>query len=150
MARPAALSAAPGTLIVVVGPRREVASAAGHVVSLVGLSRSDLLVVERTREGRQRVLRRRRAGRATVLAVDAAPGSRVASVTRSWIESLSADLVMGAVPATLKRSDVEHWRDVIGRLDALAVSRLDDTSTPGELMGLAPIALVEAGGAKRV
>jgi hypothetical protein len=50
---------------------------------------------------------------------------------------------VGAVPATAKRSDVELWRVQLGHLDTLALSRLADTATPGELMGLLPIGYLD-------
>jgi len=53
------------------------------------------------------------------------------------------DYVLGAVPATAKRADVEHWRAQVGHLQALALSRLGNTASPGELMGLLPISTLD-------
>jgi hypothetical protein len=65
--------------------------------------------------------------------------SRQLTAVASWIDQVTPDYVLGAVPATAKRADVEHWRAQVGHLHALALSRLGDTASPGELMGLLPI-----------
>lgn len=140
---PPPMVSAPGSLVIVVGTRRDVHATAAHVVSLAGLIPSDVITFQPTSEGRRRVRRRQRAGKPTVLAVEASPGSRSLAEVAHWIETLQPDQVLGAVSATLKRSDVERWRDALGRIDALALLRLAETATGAELMGVAPIALVE-------
>jgi hypothetical protein len=75
----------------------------------------------------------------TVLVVEATLRSRRLSTVASWLEQVKPDYVLGAVPATAKRADVERWAAQVGHLQALALSRLAHTASPGELMGLLPI-----------
>jgi hypothetical protein len=145
----ASLPAAPalptvgGSVIVVVGAARDAQAAAQALLAKLGLVASDLLTVDRSDAGRQRVTRRRSSNRVTVLVVEASLRSRHLAAAASWIDQVKPDHVVGAVPAIAKRADVEHWRAQVGPLDALALSRLKDTASPGELMGLLPIALLD-------
>jgi hypothetical protein len=132
-----------GSVIVVVGPAREAQAAARALVARTGLAASDVLSVERTDTGRQRVARRRSSNKVTVVVIEASLRARHLAAVASWIEQVKPDHVVGAVPATAKRADVEHWRAQVGPLHALALSRLADTASPGELMGLLPIALLD-------
>jgi hypothetical protein len=128
-----------GSVIVVVGAGRDAQAAAAALVERLGLESSVVLSVECTDAGRQRVARRRSSNKVTVLVVEAALRSRRLTAVASWIEQVGADYVLGAVSATAKRADVEHWRAQVGGLHALALSRLAGTAAPGELMGLLPI-----------
>jgi hypothetical protein len=132
-----------GSVIVVVGAGRDAQAAARALLEKHGLESSALLTVDRTDAGRQRVARRRSSNKVTVLVVEASLRSRSLAAVASWIEQVKPDHVVGAVPATVKRADVEHWRVRLGHLDSLALSRLADTSSPGELMGMLPIALLD-------
>ena len=132
-----------GSVIVVVGAGREARAAAGALVERLGLESSALLAVECTDAGRQRVARRRSSNKVTVLVVEAALRSRRLTVVASWLEQVMPDYVLGAVPATAKRADVAHWGAQVGPLQALALSRLAHTASPGELMGLLPIATLD-------
>jgi hypothetical protein len=132
-----------GAVIVVVGGARDARVAAGAIIATLGLAPSDLMVAERTDIGRQRVARRRSANKVTVLVVEATVRSRSLAAAASWIEKVRPDYVVGAVPATTKRSDVESWQAQVGQLHALALSRLAETASPGDLMGLLPIAFLD-------
>jgi hypothetical protein len=132
-----------GSVIIVVGARRDALTAAQQVVTKLGLESSDLVEFDRTSAGRQRVARRRAAQKVTVLVVEASLRSRGLVEVASWIEKLQPDQVLGAVPATAKRADVAHWRAQLGRIDALALSRMAQTTTAAELMGEIPIAFVD-------
>jgi hypothetical protein len=132
-----------GSVIVVVGGGRDARVAARAVVATLGLADSDLMGAERTDAGRQRVARRRSSNKVTVLVVEATVRSRGLTAVASWIDKVRPDYVIGAVPAATKRSDVASWRAQLGHVDALALSRLSDTATPGELMGLLPISLLD-------
>jgi hypothetical protein len=128
-----------GSVIVVVGGGRDAQAAARALLERLALESSALLTVDRTDAGRQRVARRRSSNKVMVLVVEAALRSRSLTAVASWIEQVKPDYVLGAVPATAKRADVEHWRGQVGHVDALALARLGDTASPGELMGLLPI-----------
>ncbi len=133
----------PGSVIVVVGGGRDVRAAAQLAVTSLGLEASSLLEAERTYPGRERVRRRRSRRKTTVVVVDASLSSRSLAGVASWIKTLKADLVLGAVPATAKRSDIERWQAQLGGVDALALSGLATTATPGELMGVLPIRFID-------
>jgi hypothetical protein len=141
--QPAAPPCLGGSVIVVVGGARDGRAAARALADKLGLASSDLMTAERTDVGRQRVARRRSANKVTVLVVEATVRSRRLDEVASWIEKIRPDYVLGAVPATTKRTDVESWRAQLGHVDALALSRLADTASPGELMGLLPIAFLD-------
>ncbi|HUX03520.1 MAG TPA: hypothetical protein VMV53_01240 [Acidimicrobiales bacterium] len=132
-----------GAIIVVVGSRRDALGAARHVLAVHALDEGVLFVGERTAQTRQRVLRRRSSARATVLVLEVPVGSRELDQAAEWIDRLGPDYVLGAVSATVKRADLERWCERLRRVDALALSRLGYTSTPGELMGAAPIVMVD-------
>jgi hypothetical protein len=132
-----------GSVIVVVGARRDAQVVAGALVQRLGLEGSALLPVECTDVGRQRVARRRSSNKVTVLVVEATLRSRRLTAVASWLEQVEPDYVLGAVPATAKRADVEHWGARVGHLQALALSRLAHTASPGELMGLLPITTLD-------
>ncbi len=139
-----------GSVLVVVGARRDAQAAAQTLLAQLGLAPSDLLTVDRTDVGRQKVARRRSSNKVTVVVVEASLRSRDLAVAASWIEQVAPDYVLGAVAATAKRADVEQWRARVGRLDALALSRLGYTASPGELMGLLPIAFLDGEAASTV
>jgi hypothetical protein len=132
-----------GSVIVVVGGLRDARTAASTVAVKLGLAPSDLMHAEPTDIDRQRLARRRSSNKVTVLVVEATLRSRRLAAVASWMEKVRPDYVVGAVPATAKRSDVELWRVQLGHLDTLALSRLADTATPGELMGLLPIGYLD-------
>jgi hypothetical protein len=140
---PEPLPALGGSVIVVVGGRRDAHLAAQQIAADLALSPADLVSVDRTDAGRQRVARRRSANKVTVLVVEASLKARGVAAVASWVEKVDPDHVVGAVPATAKRSDVESWWGHFGRMDSLALSGLGDTATPAELMGRLPISLLD-------
>jgi hypothetical protein len=140
MARP--LPTEIGSVVVVVGARRDAQVAALRVVELMGLDPSDLIEAECTSAQRQRVVRRR-TSRVSVVTVAAPLRSRELAQVATWIASLKPDYVVGAVAAPSKRADVESWANQFDGLDALALSRVGETTSPGELLGDLPILLVD-------
>jgi hypothetical protein len=133
----------PGSVIVVVGARREVHAAAEALQLSLGLKEGDVMVVDPTDGDRQRVARRRSAKKVTVVLVEASLRSRSIDAVAAWVDRVKPDHVLGAVSATAKRSDVASWRTQLGRVDALALFGLAATVTPGELMGELPIAFID-------
>jgi hypothetical protein len=138
-----AVPAVGGSVIAVVGAARDAQSAGRAILGALGLAAADLLTVDRSDAARQRVARRRSSNRVSVLVVEGSLRSRQLAAVAPWVEQVKPDYVIGAVPATAKRADVQQWRAQVGPLDALALSRLGDTASPGELMGLLPIALLD-------
>jgi hypothetical protein len=140
VARPLPTNA--GSVVVVVGTRRDAHAAALRLVELMELETTDLIEAECTSASRQRVTRRR-AGHATVVTIEAPLRSRELAQVATWIETLKPDYVVGTVSATAKRADVESWRHQLAHFDALALSRVGETTSPGELLGDLPILLVD-------
>jgi hypothetical protein len=137
------LPAVGGSVVAVVGAKGDARLAAEQVRQSLGLDPSHLIVIDPSDAGRQRVARRRAANKVTVLALECSVRSRTVDAVAAWLDKVEPDHVLGAVPATAKRSDVALWRTRLGRLDALALTRLAATATPGELMGELPIALID-------
>lgn len=139
---PASLPSEPGSVVVVVGTRRDVQVASARLLELMGLDASDLIEAECTTTFRQRVARRR-LSHVSIVTVEAPLRSRGLGEIRTWIESLRPDYVIATVSAAAKRADVESWRRQLPHVDALALSRLGETTSPGELLGDVPVLLVE-------
>lgn len=131
-----------GSVVVVVGTRRDAQATALRLVELMDLDAADLIEGDCTSASRQRVTRRR-ASRVSVVSVEAPLRSRELAQVATWIELLKPDYVVGTVSATAKRADVESWRRQFPSIDALALSRVGETSSPGELLGDLPILLVD-------
>lgn len=138
-----AIVKAEGSLLAVVGSRRDALLAAQHVVARLGLGDADLIIGEPTTSGKQKVMRRRAAKKMTVLVV-AAPLSRrgLASIA-TWLDQIQPDYVLGAVPAAAQSLQVQKWHAQLGRIDALALSHLDDAPCVAALMPVLPIALLD-------
>ena len=132
-----------GSLTLVVGPRRDAQVFARRLVGQAGLLLADIVEVEQSRVGRQRLARRRLTSRATLVVVDAPLRSRDLAEVADWIASVKPDYVLGVVSAATKRTDVEHWRSQLGQVDSLALSHVRDTSSPGELVGVVPISYLD-------
>ena len=137
-----ALPTRAGSVVVVVGSRRDVHAVAMRLIELMGLDESDLIDAQCTSASRQRVTRRR-GSRTSVVTIEAPLRSRELPQLATWIDALKPDLVVGTVSATAKRADVESWRRQLTNIDTLALSRVAETTSPGELLGDLPILLVD-------
>ena len=91
----------------------------------------------------QQVARRRSAGRPSLVTVESDPGFPIRSTTLAFIESLRPDYVLGAVSASMKRQDVERWKDHLPSMDAVALWGVESTYSPAELLGAVPITFVD-------
>lgn len=132
-----------GSLLIVVGPKRDALATAHDVVARLGLEDAALIVGERTSSVSQRVTRRRSARKMTVLVVEASLKSRELGHVATWIEKLKPEYVLAALPATAKRTDFENWHSQIGWVEAMALSHLAGSSSACELMGALPIAFLD-------
>jgi hypothetical protein len=103
---------------------------------------TDARATESTRLFRQ-LGRRRASRRTTLVAVHGGPGAPFPQETRRLLDQARPDYVLAAVGAHCKRGDVEHWIGELLPVDALALWDLSGTRTPGELMGVLPIAFVD-------
>lgn len=139
---PAALPEAPGSIIAVVGSRREATEVGLEVAAYLELAESDVITLRDDPVVRRRIARRKNSTRVSVVIVDAPSRGRTLSLARESLSSLCADYVLGAVSATRKPSDVERWCGELG-VSALAVRRWDHSTTPAELVTVRPILSVD-------
>jgi hypothetical protein len=159
--RPEALPTAPGCVIAVVGRREEAQEIAeaiagslrldpdGIVVASPRFGRSPLpqerrITCAEHADDRRRAWRRRRTP--TIVAVDA-PVSLDPGGT-SWalhlVDALEPSQVWGVVDATRKTEDVAAWNELVGGIDALAVTHLHATSSPAAILGAGiPVGLID-------
>ena len=147
-----------GEIVLVVGAERLVGQTAEILVGLLGLGGADIVRCTLPNGGTEddaarmgaakvntavRVAKRRAGGATSLVALAAAPGAGGCSAAADVIECLRPHTVLAAVDASVKRADVARWLHGLGPVDALAVWDLDGTCTPGELLGLAPIAYAD-------
>lgn len=137
-----ALPTGEGSLVVVVGTRRDVQAAGLRLIELMDLDASDLIDAQCTSASRQRVTRRR-GSRSSVVMIEAPLRSRELAEVAAWIDGLKPDLVVATVSATAKRADVHSWRRQLACIDVLALYRVAETTSPGELLGDLPILLFD-------
>jgi hypothetical protein len=103
---------------------------------------ADAVADEAARLLRQ-IARRRAGGRTSLVAVQARPGPRLPGEVLGLLEGAAPDYVLAAVGAQCKRVDVEHWIGGLATVDALALWDVAGTRTPGELLGVHPIAFLD-------
>jgi hypothetical protein len=156
---PPALPTRAGAVVVVVGPDPNLDRTVDLVAQVLSLARRDVLAFGRgaaaapqppadtpATEGARlcrQIGRRRASGRTSLVAVPAGPGAPFPREARGLLEQAVPDYVLAAVGAQCKRVDVEHWIGELLPVDALALWDLSGTRTPGELLGLLPIAFVD-------
>jgi hypothetical protein len=153
-----ALPTRSGAVVAVVGVGQNLDRTIDLLTAELALSHRDVLRVDESpdlgglvspdwRAGRHRILRqiarRRASGDTSVVALQAAIGKTPSQELCDIIESAVPDYVVAVVGAECKRVDVEHWIASLSRVDALALWGLADTRTPGELLGVLPIAHVD-------
>jgi hypothetical protein len=139
---PPALPVSPGSLIAIVGSRRDARAVASEVAASLGLDESDIIVSCDDPTVRRRITRRKRSARVTVVALEAPVRGRAAEGAGAELARMVPDYVLGVVGATQKCSDVDRWRSELG-IDALALRRWGDTETPAELLSALPVYSVD-------
>ncbi len=142
LATPPALPSLPGSIIAVVGSRRDAWLVARDVAITLDLDESDVVVSSDDPTVRRRIARRKHSSRVTVVALEAPVRGRSFDEARDALERMRPDYVLGAVAATLKGADVDRWRRELG-VNALALRRWDETETPAELVTALPIYSVD-------
>jgi hypothetical protein len=132
----------PGSVIAVVGSRRDSLAVAHEVAASLGLDETDVIVSSDDPTVRRRITRRKRSTRVSVIVIEAAVRGRTFDVARDVLEWLAPDRVLGVASATLKCADVDRWQRELG-VDALALRRWDETETPAELLAALPVYSVD-------
>jgi hypothetical protein len=139
---PPAFPVSPGSVIAVVGSRRDARVVAQEVATSLDLEETDVIVSCDDPVVRRRIARRKRSARVTVVVFEAAVRGRTFDTAREELERVAPDFVLGVAGATLKCADVERWRGELN-IDALALRRWDDTETPAELLAALPVYSVD-------
>jgi hypothetical protein len=152
---PPPLPAAGGTVVAVIGTGPDLARTVDLVTKDLSLGRRDVLYfgegpgssahptnAEGVRFGRQ-VARRRSNGSTSLVVVDVESGTTSSADVQTLLELVASDYVLAAVGAGCKRADVEHRLGKPLSVDAVALWDLARTRTPGELLGLRPIAFID-------
>jgi hypothetical protein len=139
---PPVLPTAPGSVIAVIGSRRDALTVANEVAAFLGLEEGDVIAWCDDAVVRRRIARRKRSTRVTIVALEASARGRSFDAAREELERLAPDCVLGVAAATLKCADVELWRRELG-IEALALRRWEDTETPAELLAALPIFSVD-------
>lgn len=141
---PRALPAGPGSVIAVVGARRDARAAAEQLSAQLQLDPDDVVALdEDARSLSSRLGPRGSSPRATIVTLVAPVGARTLDAAAATLSWLAPDYVLGAVPVTLKRADVRLWSRRLGGVDALALSRWAESAAPAELLGAMPVASVD-------
>lgn len=133
---------APGSLIAVLGSRRDAGAVAHEVATYLALDESDVIALTDEDALRRRIVRRRNSTRVSVVIIVAPTSARDVHAAKERLSRVSPEYVLGAVPATLKYSDGDRWCRELG-VDALALRRWDDTETPAELVAARPVLSVD-------
>lgn len=139
---PMALPTSPGSVICVVGSRRDALAVAREVATSLELDEFDVIALSDDPAVRRRIARRKHSTRITVVVLEAVARGRTFDAAHEEIDWLSPDYVLGVAAATLKCADVDRWQHELG-VEALALRRWDDTETPAELLAALPIYSVD-------
>lgn len=141
---------AAGDVVVVVGDREPALALARSLAEELGLSRDEVVLAAEDDDGDdlapgcllptvlavadERCSARWRR-RPSVIAVVTSVRPGASTFGRRALEALEPTTTWGAVAASSKPEDVLAWSDSLGGLDAVAVDRLDETSTPASILG---------------
>ncbi|MGA7835161.1 MAG: hypothetical protein WCA31_08125 [Acidimicrobiales bacterium] len=131
-----------GSIIAVVGTRREARAVAEEIATHFDLEERDVFALFDDPDVRRQLVRRRNSTRISVVVLESTPRARMLDESIEQLAWLRPDYVLGAVPATLKCADVERWRHELG-IEALALRRWDHTETPAEWLAAFPILSVD-------
>jgi hypothetical protein len=142
LATPPTFPTSPGSVIAIVGSRRDSLAVAHEVAGFLGLDESDVIVSSDDPTVRRRIARRKRSTRVSVIVIEAAVRGRTFDAAREVLDWLAPDCVLGVAAATLKCADVDRWQRELG-VDALALRQWDDTETPAELLAALPVHSVD-------
>lgn len=137
------ISRTPGSVIVVTGNRHDVRETSNLLCKNLGLQAADIISSEPNEHLAQKVARRKRSKKVTIVTVEVPVGSKGIAEDTVLIAKLKPNLVIGSVSATSKKGDVMAWSENLGGVDALAVYGVHSTSTPGDILGGIPVAYVD-------
>jgi hypothetical protein len=157
--RPNPFPTARGSVVAVIGWRRAAISTARDLCSQLGLSEENVWfacsrnpdldfsedrVLTNTIDAAAQRRSWRRNDEPTVIAIDAALGSRDIRWAEQMLQALSPTDVWGTVDATRKTEDVQDWIDGVGSVDCLTLVGASLTRTPAATLQLGiPVVLLD-------
>lgn len=130
-----------GSVLAVVGPLAEATAVARQLADELDLPRTAVVVADRAVLTCPDTARRRRdtwrkRPRTTVVVVDTPVSAAGALRARAHLDALEPAATWAVVEATRKSRDVGAWTQAIGRVDALALTGLDETADPAAVLEL--------------
>ena len=157
--RPAALPSGDGSVIAVAGWRKGALATAHELAIRLGLDPNEIVLAssnsdkfatahERLITSAAQADEMRRSWRwrdhPTIVAVDAALGTRENLWAANVLRGLAPNSAWGVVDATRKPEDVAEWNTMLGGLDAFCLVGAETTRTPAAILDLGvPIALLD-------
>lgn len=137
------IPSSPGSVVVIAGSKEDVRLGGETAAKNLGVSPSEVIQMESLDSMVQKVSRRRRSKKISIVLCEAPVSQDNFELARELFHKVRPDYVLGSVPASAKCSDVLQWSSRLGNLDAIALHSLDATATPGEMLGELPIAFLE-------
>lgn len=130
-----------GSVLAVVGPLGEATAVARQLADELDLPRSAVVIAEKDALSCPETARRRRdtwrkRSRTTVVVVDTPVSAAGALRARAHLDAIEPTGTWAVVEATRKSRDVGAWAQAIGRVDALALTGLDETADPAAVLEL--------------
>jgi hypothetical protein len=133
----------PGAVVALVGPVVLAEEVAHDLAAELGLPRSAVLTaggpgehLPTPEQARTQRAAWRRRSRTTIVVIDTPLTAAAALQTRALLDALSPASTWGVVEATRKPGDVGAWARAVGRVDALALTGVDETADPAAVLQL--------------
>jgi flagellar biosynthesis GTPase FlhF len=136
-----------GSIIAVVGSRFESIEVAEALAEQFGRPPEEIVLASQTYKGKgaANVLRTvrnaedaqrswSRRPRPTIVAIEAAPGSRDATWAEHVLTALEPIATYGVADATRKADDIKAWANSLGGVDCLAVNNIEQTISPAAVL----------------
>lgn len=136
-----------GSVIAVVGERNEAMELASNLCekwdqptenivlasqATRGRSKTDVVRTVRNAEDSRRSWSRRK--KATIVAIEAEPGSKDVSWAEHMLTAFEPIATYGVADATRKSEDISQWAQSLGGVDSLAVINADKTQSPAAIL----------------
>ena len=141
--KPPRLAARAGSVVAIVGPQSAARELAAQMADELGIPRSAVVSASASSSGlrttaqartRRQAWSRRR--HATIVVVDTPLTAAGALRARALLDALEPASTWAVVEATRKPRDVGAWTRAVGRVDALALTAVDETADPAAVLEL--------------
>lgn len=137
------IPSSPGSVIVIVGTKGDIRLTGEVVARSVGIPATEIIQAETVDSVFQKVSQRRRSKKVSVVLLEAPMQSKNLDPVQRVLLRIKPSYVLGSLAASSKRADVVDWSNKFKKLDAIALNSLENTATPGEMLGEMPIAFLD-------